>query len=58
MDSKHSVVVEYTGQLEDGLDMECKPAHWIDVGSNSLNIMSLDKLLLQINLDTGSEPTN
>ena len=58
MDSKRSVVVEYTDQLEVGLDTECKPGHWIDVGSNSLNIMSLDKLLLQINLDTGSEPTN
>ena len=58
MDSKRSVVVEYTDQLEDGLDTECKPGHWIDVGSNSLNILSLDKLLLQINLDTGSEPTN
>lgn len=60
VDSKRSVsaVVEYTDQLEGGLDMEYKPVHWIDVGSSSLNIMSLDNLLLQINLDTGSEPTN
>ena len=50
--------MEYIDQLEGGLDTGYTPDHWIDVGSNSLNIMTRDKLLVQINLDTGSEPTN
>ena len=60
VDNNHSVVavVEYIDQLEGGLDTGYTPDHWIDVGSNSLNIMTRDKLLVQINLDTGSEPTN